>query len=166
VFLLYSCGATVHYDYDNTTDFSSFKSYNYYDDIDSSLNELDDKRIMHATDSLLQLKGFIKSETPKFLINFFAKELLSDSRSSVGIGIGGGGGNVGVGVSGGIPIGGNMVIQTLTIDFVDTSLDKLIWKAIGEGKIKEKANPSQKEEFYTKMMIEILSEYPPKNKQL
>lgn len=165
VAVLYSCGATVHYDYDKTTDFSSYQSYNYYSDRDSGLNDLDDRRIMRTTDSLLRSKGFIKSDQPQFSINFYTKEYLTNSGNSIGIGVGGGGGNVGVGVSGGIPIGGHMINQILTLDFVDVSQDKLIWKAIGDSKIKEKANPSQKEVYYTNLLSKMLSGYPPKIKK-
>ena len=94
--------------------------------IDSGLNDLDDKRIQQATDSLLQERGFIKSETPQLYVNFFARESISNSRNTLGIGIGGGGGTVGVGVSGGIPIGGRVVNQQFTMDFIDVSKDDLV----------------------------------------
>ncbi|MFT4801937.1 MAG: hypothetical protein ACI93N_001712, partial [Flavobacteriaceae bacterium] len=44
-FVLASCGATVAYDYDNSTDFSEYKSYNYYPNLKSNLSTLDNTRI-------------------------------------------------------------------------------------------------------------------------
>jgi len=161
-FLLLSCGTTVNYDYDKETNFTFFKTYNYFSDLDSGLSELDNKRIIKATDSLLALRGFIKSETPQFLINFFAKEGATRPKNTIGIGVGSGGGNVGVGVSGGIPIGGNVIEQQLTLDFVDTTKDELIWHAVSNGEIKEEASPTQKDKHYNKLLNKILKGYPPK----
>ena len=70
--MVLSCGATVAVDYDDSTDFNQYKTYNFYPDIESGLNELDDKRIIKITDSLLQQRGFVRSESPQFYINFFA----------------------------------------------------------------------------------------------
>ena len=160
--LLVSCGATVAVDYDQQVDFSKYNSYNYFPNIDSGLNDLDDGRIMQITDSLLQQRGFVKSETPQIFINFFARENVSNSRNTIGIGIGGGGGNMGVGVSGGIPIGGRVVNQQLTMDFIDVEKDDLVWQAVAEGEMKERATPQQKEAYYISVIQKILAKYPPK----
>lgn len=160
--LLFSCGTTVNYDYDKQTDFSSYTLYTYFPDIDSGLSELDNKIIIKATDSIMALRGFIKNETPQFLINFFVKEGAIRPKNTIGIGVGSGGGNVGVGVSGGIPIGGNVIDQELTIDFVNATEDELIWHAVSNGAIKEKSSPKQKETHYFKLINKILKGYPPK----
>ncbi|SRX54343.1 DUF4136 domain-containing protein [Aequorivita sp. CIP111184] len=162
--LLASCGASVAVDYDQQVDFSKYNSYNYFPNIDSGLNALDDNRIIKITDSLLQQRGFIKSETPLIYVNFYARESISNSRNTIGIGIGSGGGNVGVGVSGGIPIGGNVLNQKLTMDFIDVEKDDLVWQAIAEGEMKERATPQQKEAYYFSVIQKILSKYPPKTK--
>lgn len=161
--LVASCGASVAVDYDRQTDFSKYTSYNFYPTIESGLNELDDNRIKSIVDSLLQQKGFIKSENPQLYINFFARENVTNSRNTIGIGIGGGGGNVGVGVSGGIPIGGRVINQQLTMDFIDVEKDDLVWQAIAEGELKERSTPQQKEAYYLSVIQKILSKYPPKN---
>lgn len=160
--LLVSCGATVAVDYNEQTDFSKYNTYNYFPTIDSGLSELDNGRIMQITDSLLQQRGFVKSETPQLFINFYARERVSRSRNTIGIGIGGGGGNVGVGVSGGIPIGGNVLNQQLTMDFIDAEKDELVWQAVAEGEMKERATPQQKEAYYVSVLQKILKNYPPK----
>jgi len=160
--LFVSCGTTVSYDYDKQTNFLQYQRYNYFPNIESGLNELDDKRIVFITDSLLQRRGFVKSETPQFLINFYAKEYVSNSRNTIGIGIGSGGGNIGVGLSGGIPIGGRVINQQLAIDFIDVTKDDLFWQAITEGELKEKATPIQKEAHYKKLLSKILKGFPPK----
>ena len=159
-----SCGATVSVDYDTQADFSKYKTYNIFPTVDSGLNKLDDTRIIQITDSLLQERGFVKSETPQFYINFYAHEMVSNSRNTIGIGVGSGGGNVGIGVSGGIPIGGRIINQELTMDFIDTEKDALIWQAVAEGEIKERATPQEKEAYYIGVIGRILKKYPPKGK--
>jgi len=161
---LVSCGATVAVDYDQKVDFSIYNSYDFYPNIDSGLSELDNARIIQITDSLLQNRGFIKNETPQLYINFYARESVSASRNTIGIGIGSGGGNVGVGVSGGIPIGGRIVNQQLTVDFIDVEKDDLVWQAQADGEMKERSTPQQKEAYYIAVIQKILKKYPPKRK--
>lgn len=159
VFLM-SCGASVAVDYDKEIDFSKYTSYNFYPNIKSGLNELDDKRIIRIADSLLQLRGFIHSENPDFYVNFFASESVSNSRSTIGIGLGTGGRNMGVGVSGGIPVGGKSVNQKLTMDFIDVTKDDLIWQAVSDGDFKEKSRPLEKEKYYINIINKMLAKYP------
>ena len=156
-----SCGTSVGVDYDKEVDFSQYTTYNFFPTIQSGLNDLDDKRIMQATDSVLQAQGFVKSESPQLYINFYAKQNLRNSRNTIGIGVGGGGGNVGVGVSGGIPIGGRIYEQAITMDFIDVSNDDLVWQAIAETELKEKAKPLQKKKHYEEVVSKILKKYPP-----
>ncbi len=160
--ILISCGATVNYDYDSQTYFSGYKSYNYYPNISSELSNLDNIRIMKATDSILQSRGFEKSDSPQFLINFFAKEFISQSNTTIGSGVGGGGHNGSVGVSGGVPVGGDIINQKLTFDFIDEKEDKLFWQAIGSDELKVKANPLQKDAYYFELISKILKGFPPK----
>lgn len=159
---LISCGATVAVDYDEQVDFSQYRTYNFFPSIDSGLSDLDNQRIVKITDSLMQLRGFSKSDRPQLYVNFYAREGISNSRSTLGIGVGGGGGNVGVGVSGGIPIGGRVVTQELTFDIVDVQDDGLIWQAVAEGEYKERSTPEQKEAYYTEIIQKILRKFPPK----
>lgn len=160
--ILISCGTTVSYDYDTNTDFSVYKSYNFYPNLKSNLSNLDNARIIKATDSILISRGFEKSESPQILINFFASEFLTQSNTSIGIGVGTGGYNGGVGVSGGIPVGGDIIKQKITFDFIDNKEDKLIWQAIGNDDLKVKANSQQKDVYYFTVINKILKGYPPK----
>lgn len=164
VFFMVSCGAVVTVDYDEQIDYSKYQSYNFYPTIDSGLSELDNARIVRTTDSLLGQRGFIKSDSPQLYINFYAHERIMNARNTIGIGVGSGGGNVGVGVSGGIPIGGRVVDQQLTVDFIDVVKDELVWQAVVEGEIKERATPAQKEAYYLSVIQKILKKYPPEKK--
>ncbi len=159
--LLVSCGATVALDYEEQTDWTQYRSYQFYPNIDSGLSELDNKRIAHAVDSVFGPR-YTRSQNPQFLINFHAKEALSNSRNTIGIGLGGGGGNVGVGGSVGIPIGGPSIEQQITIDFIDAEKDQLIWQAVVDCRLKEKATPEQRDMHYLKAVEKALNKFPPK----
>jgi len=162
---LSACGATFTVDYDREKDFSEYTSYEFYNDIDSGLNQLEDNRIKAAIDKSFQERGFMKTDYCRFYVNFYASEYVSESRNTLGIGVGGGGGNVGVGVSGGIPIGGNVVNQRLTIDIVDASSGQsLAWQVIIEGEVKENATPEQWEAYYFAEIDKALTKFPPKEK--
>lgn len=159
--LFLSCGSAVVLDYDPTTDFLAYETYTFYPSVSSGLSELDDKRVLRLTDSLLQQKGFRKSETPQLYINFYAQERPSTSRSTIGIGIGSGGRRGGVGVSGGIPIGGNAIEQTFTLDVIDVTKDDLVWQGVLTQNYSEKATPEQKDQHYSKVLTAILKKFPP-----
>jgi len=160
--LLLSCGPSVYVDFEKERDFSDYTTYKFYPDIDSGLNELDDKRIQFAIDSVLNQRGFTKSNFNRFYINFYASESVSNSRNTIGIGIGSGGGNVGVGVSGGIPIGGRTINQQLTIDIIDAYKDQpWFWNAVLVGYLMQKATPRQKEAYYYKVLQKALKKFPP-----
>lgn len=160
---LVSCGATVAIDYDTKTDFTDFTTYQFYQDIDSGLNDLDNKRIMSAIENSLQNRGFTRTDYCRFYIDFYASESISESRNTLGIGIGGGGRNVGVGVSGGIPIGGRVINQQLTIDIIDATMDQeLAWQAKINGELSENATPEQREAYYISAIEKALQKFPPK----
>ncbi|GAB5401275.1 MAG: hypothetical protein Aureis2KO_28600 [Aureisphaera sp.] len=160
-FLLFSCGATVSTDYEKQTDWSPYTHYQFYADIESGLSELDDKRIKNAIDSVFAFRSYRPSTNPDFLINFYASQVLSNSRNTIGVGLGGGGGNVGVGGSVGIPIGGPTIEQQITIDFIDARKDQLIWQAIIDCRLKEKASPEQKDAHYFNVITKALKKFPP-----
>ncbi|WP_340156478.1 DUF4136 domain-containing protein, partial [uncultured Winogradskyella sp.] len=91
-FLVTSCGTVVNYDYEKSTDFSSYKNYNYFDDMETGLSELDTKRLKRAIDGKLKTMGLTRSDTPDFYIDIQSQQVVSRNNSSVGVGLGGGGG--------------------------------------------------------------------------
>ena len=118
---------------------------------------------MKAIETSLENRGITRTDYCRFYINFYVNEHVTESRNTLGIGVGGGGGNVGVGVSGGIPIGGRLINQRLTIDEIDASHgQELVWQAVIEGEIKEKATPEQKEAYYNSEIEKALQKFPPK----
>lgn len=163
VLIMTSCGSmNVEYDYDAQANFDVFKTYNYIAEMQSGLNQLDLNRLMKATDSILQSRGYTLSKNPGLLIDVSSDQYEQASRNTLGIGLGSGGGNVGVGVGGGIPLGGRELHQTITINLVDAQKDALIWQAVSDSNIKLNTDPQQRQAYFKKLMEKVFKKFPPK----
>jgi len=161
--LIVSCAPIyVNYDYDQSTDFTTYKTYNYYSDMTTGLSELDTKRLLNTLDMQLKEKGFNLSDTPDFFIDIKSGEFQSAQRQTVGVGLGGGGGNVGGGISIGLPIGQANVNRQITIDFVDENKKQLFWQALSESSFNPKATPDKREARLQAIVEKVLTKYPPK----
>lgn len=158
----FSCTTVrVSYDYDKATDFSNYRTYNYFQDLETGLSELDTKRLLHAIDSTMQIKGFQFSEEPDFYINIQTREFKNPNRNTVGVGVGGTGGNVGGGVSLGLPIGPANLEKEIIFDFVDSQKDELFWQAVTESAFRENASPTAKEQKLQQIVMKVFARYPP-----
>jgi len=158
--LVFACtGPRVAYDYDTQKDFSKYKTYNYYPDLKTGLSELDNKRLLAATDAVMAEKGFTKTDNPQIEINFLSKQYATPSNNSIGIGIGRGP----IQIGGGIPIGrANQRIQ-ITIDFLDTATKQQVWNAEVDDTQNSQQTPESRTSFFNVMMRKALTKYPPNN---
>jgi hypothetical protein len=152
----------VNYDFEKGTDFTKYKTYQYYGDMTTGLSELDTKRLLDAVDLKMKEKGFTISETPDFLIDIKSKEYTEPQRNNVGVGLGGGGGSMGGGISIGLPIGQANVNRQITIDFVDEKGKGLFWEAVSESSFNPKASPEKRETQLHAVVEKVLAKYPPK----
>ena len=163
LFLVASCAPIyVNYDYERSTDFSKYKTYNYYSNMETGLSELDTKRLLDALDVKLTAKGLSLSDTPDFFIDIKTIEYQGSQRQTVGVGVGGGGRNVGGGVSIGLPIGQNNVNRQITFDFVDENKKQLFWQAVSESSFNPNATPEKREERLNAIAEKVLQKFPPK----
>lgn len=161
--LLASCNSIrVTYDYEKTSDFSKYKTYNYYSDIQTGMSELDNKRFFSALNEALQAKGLSMSQTPDFFIDIQTTQYQSGSQSSVGFGLGGGGGNVGGGVSVGVPVGQAAMNRQIVFDFVDENGLGLFWQAISDSGYNPDASPEVREAQFKAIVEKVLEGFPPK----
>lgn len=154
----------VNYDFDTATDFSTYKTYNYYSPLNTGLSDLDTKRLLNSLDATMQSKGMTLSDTPDFVINIQSSEYREAQRNNVGVGVGGGGGNVGGGISIGIPMGQADVNRQIIFDFIDDSKTGLFWQAVSESNYNPNAKPEQREAQLQKIVTKVLSQYPPEKK--
>lgn len=159
LFTTLSCAPIyVNYDYDKAVDFSKYKTYQYFGDMETGLNELDTKRLLDAIDTKLKANGFMISETPDFLIDIKSEAFRNVQRETVGVG--GGGGNVGGGISIGLPIGQSKMTRQLTFDFVDATNKQLFWQANSESSYNPRATPIKREEQFAAIVEKVFKKYP------
>lgn len=152
----------VSYDYEKSIDFSKYKTYNYYADLNSGLSELDTKRLKSILDEVMQSKGMTKSNAPDLFINIQSKAYYNDNSGSVGVGVGGSsGGNVGGGVSVGFPIGQSQANREIVFDFIDENGVGLIWQAVSQSNFNINGTPNQREGMLKAVVEKVLSYYPP-----
>ena len=164
LFLILSCAPIrVNYDYEREVDFSKFKTYNYFSNINSGLSELDTERLLNALDEGLQAKGLALSETPDFYIDIKSNTYQEVQNSSVGVGVGGTGGNVGGGISVGIPIGQTNYNRIIQFDFVDKNGQELFWQALSESSFSPNSTPEKREAILKAIVTKVLEGFPPKN---
>lgn len=161
LFIVCCAPIRVNYDYEKGTDFTKYKTYQYYGDMETGLSTLDTKRLLDAIDLKMKEKGFTISENPDFLIDIKSSEYKEVQRNNVGFGLGGGGGNMGGGVSIGLPIGQANVNRQITIDFVDEKGKGLFWQAVSESVFTPNAIPEKREAQLQAVTEKILSQYPP-----
>ena len=153
----------VNYDFDKTTNFSNYKTYNYYSEMNTGLNELDTKRLLNALDAKMTAKGFSLSDSPDFFIDIKSREYQEAARNTVGVGLGGGGRHVGGGISIGLPVGQANMNRQITIDFVDENKKQLFWQAVSESSFNPNAIPEKREARLNAIVEKVLVAYPPKH---
>ena len=162
-----SCSSVkVYRDYDKNADFSQYKTFAFYKPgVDKvEISDLDKKRVLKSIEAELVAKGFVKSETPDLLINFFTK-----SRAQVDVNTFNSGWGYGWGWGWNPWMwGGNQTSVTRTtngtlfIDLIDAKKKELIWQGEGEGEIFR--NQDKKEERIQEFVKKILEKYPPEVK--
>lgn len=161
--LITSCGPIIYYDFEKSTDFNQYKSYNYFDDMETGLSELDTKRIIRVIDAKLVTLGLVRSDNPDFYIDIQSQDVQNRTNSNVGVGVGGTGRNIGGGISVGLPIGSSQNTREIVIEFVDISNEeKLFWQAISESSYRANASPERREEAFKILIEKIFEGYPPK----
>lgn len=163
--LLTSCASIyVTHDYEKTADFTTFKTYNYYSDIDSGMSQLDDKRLINALNNAMQNKGYTLSEMPDFFIDIKTSEFQQANGNTVGVGVGGSGRNAGGGISIGLPVGQSQYGRQIVFEFVDEDGIGLFWQAVSESNYKPNATPEKREAQFIAIVDKVLKKFPPELK--
>ena len=179
VVLLSSCsGLKVTTDYDNTVDFSNFKTLEYWgwaEKSDEELNRFDRERIEMAFGQEFTKRGYSildKGEGGDIIVSLFIvteeKTQRTASTTHMGGGYGGYGGYYGYGPGWGWGGGQSYttvneydyVVGTLLISVYDAKSEKLIWQSAGSGEVEE--NPQKREKSIPVTIAKIMKDYPVK----
>lgn len=166
--LLASCSSLkVAHDYDRELDYSQYRTYDFFEPMDTRLGPLDTKRALRAVDRILQSRGYVKANNtakPQFFVNIKSEVIQGAPSGSVGIGMGGTGNQVGAGISVGVPVGEPTLKQIVYLDMVDVAADALFWQARVEAPVRESQTPEQREKRMYAIMEKALAMFPPDGK--
>lgn len=181
LFILSGCSSlSVNYDFDQKTDFSNYKKFNWMPfPKDMEVDELNRTRFVTAVDDNLTAKGFSQSSSePDFLIaTHFGKENKVDitnwgySYAPNGYYNGYGYRHPGnYGYAGSYANTGGVSVYeyeqgTLILDIVDAKTKKLIWRATAKAIVSPASTPEKQTRKIRDAVTEILEEFPPKSKK-
>ncbi|WP_298426539.1 DUF4136 domain-containing protein [uncultured Kordia sp.] len=162
--LVTSCvSIRVASDYDQQTDFNSYKTFAFYKTgIDQAeISDLDKKRILRSIEKEMLAKGFVKSDNPDLLVNIMTK---ANKRININNNAWGGWGwGINPWFWGGGPMMNTVSTRTegvLYIDLIDTKQKELVWQGKGTGTLL-RDDREKKTERIQKFVSEIMKEYPP-----
>jgi len=167
--LLAGCSTvSVTRDYDPETDFSPLKTYAWKHDMQPKTgnaridNDLIDQRVRESVEATLAAKGYtaVDSEEADFLVAYFIeyKQRIGGSSISFGVGTGGMGRYGGVGYNTSVS---DYDEGHLTIDIINPSTDKTIWRGVGKRTTYESSNPRKVTKIINKAVSRILAKFPP-----
>jgi hypothetical protein len=163
---LVSCSAVrVSYDYDRDVDFTNYTTYNVYEDLNTGLSSLDEKRLLRALDMTMKAKGLLYSEEADLLIDIKSGVFRSQPGNNIGVGLGGTGRNIGGGISVGIPVGGPKLERELQFILVDAKRDQLIWEATSNSAYNETDSPAIKNQKIQELVTKVFEKFPPQAKK-
>jgi len=156
--ILSSCNTVrVTYDFDRSTDFNTYKTYDFHQKglEKLELNDLDKRRILGAIEANLAAKGFTKtSDSPQLLIN-----ILASSKEKINIDNSYYGGYWGPSYWGGPSRVYQYTSGTIIIDIVDNQRNILVWQGAGSGL--NVSDLDSKAEDIPKAIDEIMAKFPP-----
>jgi hypothetical protein len=166
------CGSSgkLRSDYDPTADFSQYETYNFFSDAgpeDTNYQSFFSKYMVAAISREMEKRGYTKSNDPDLLVNFNA--ILQDKTdvrtvpSTMGMGYYGYRGGfydpwMGYGYATETHVS-QYTEGTFNIDLVDARRKKLVWEAVGVGRISEK-DLEQLEERVNEGVPKFFEAYP------
>jgi hypothetical protein len=159
----------VSYDYNKSSDFSTFKTYSHKDGTKVGQALIDD-RIVAAIEAAMAAKGFTKVDAnPDVVVVYhvaFDKEKDISTYSSGGGGYGAYGYGWGGGWAGGTTSTQirDILVGTLVIDMADAKKNQVAWRGMGVKEIDTQAKPEKRDKSITNAVNKIFKNYPPKVK--
>jgi hypothetical protein len=175
IFLAACSSISVITDYDNTVDFTKYKTFEYYGwakESDQILNDFDKRRIEEAFGNELKSRGLELVESGGDLVVslFIVVQEKTEQRATTshsGMGYGGYYGDFyGYGPGWGAGPGFSTTtvreydynVGTLVIDVFDKAEERLIWESIGKGTVDD--DPSSRDKNIPKAVKQIMKDYP------
>ena len=163
----------VRYNFDNTADFSKFKTYKWVTLKNATpVDDLTEKQIKAALDSALAQKGLtrVEDDTADLFIGFQAATSTEQQFTSFTSGWGYGPGWYGggwYGSAGGITTGQTSTIYRgqLAVDMYDSAKHDLVWRGVASKTLDPKAKPEKRQKNLNRAVAKLLKNYPPPAKK-
>jgi len=164
----------VRYNFDNSTDFSKYKTYKWVDVKGSDhANELTEKQIKQAIDTELASKGLQKTDSDPADLYIGMQTAVGTEKqfntysTGWGYGPGWGGGWYGGGMSSTTTSGttSTIYVGTLVRDMYDSAQKDLVWRGTASKTIDPKAKAEKQQKNITKAVAKLLKNYPPEKKK-
>lgn len=147
-------------DFDPETDFSAYTSYGFTDKtLNTGVKTLDKKRMLKAIENELQLKGYLPSENPDFLVELFSQTTQTTEVSKTEVKnpwrFGAWSGFEGTQTYLNTSTNG-----TLIISIIDNASQKMVWYGSSTRPVNEDASAKQKASLINSTVKKILKKYP------
>jgi hypothetical protein len=161
-----ACDIKTSVDYDRNADFSSYKTYAWFDPENPEISDLNHRRILAAVDSNLAAKGLQKADSdPDLYVTYFGDEdeqtVIDTNHYGYGYGAGwywGGG----MGMASSTSTVRSYTKGTLVVDMYDASKKELVWRGAISGTVSD--NPQTNEKNINKGFAKLFKQYPPEIK--
>lgn len=141
---LVACAPFVDVAYDDKISFSDYTTYGFYPDIVTGLDSLEQKIMMESIDEILLQKDMWQSETPKLFVNFYVVE---EEKVYENLGA--------------YYYDSSVIVQNITLDFVDVEKDRLIWQAEMQRELPLRLDSGSLQKYYDTTAERLLAQYPP-----
>ena len=166
LFLTSACTSLrVYTDYDTSVNFSTYKTFAFYKPgIDKAeISDLEKRRILRAIESVLEEKGYRKSENADLLVTIATKESDDITVSTQTFGGWGWGWGFNPWMMG--PAMNNQNVNTTnrgepTVDLLYPADEKLIWQGKARGLITDVQNPETRQRIIDSYIESILKKFP------
>ena len=172
--LVSACTSMVNVDYDHSTDFNSYTTYNINAtpvrvSEDTRINSpFMQQRVVSELDNVFKNKGFKKvTKNQSFDVQYYLdikQDFGTQDSGAVSFGFGSYGHHSSVGFGLTVPVGETYSIDilVLTVDLISSKTKELIWRGSLGYHLYEGATPETYTTLIKKLVTEILKEYPPK----
>jgi hypothetical protein len=150
------------YDYDKSTNFSTFHSYALKEGTPVG-NSLIDNRIIEALNAELAAKGLTKTDTnPDLFVTYHVAFDKQKDISAWSSGVGPYGWHYGMG-STDVQVR-EILIGTLVVDMADAKRKEVVWRGVATKEIDTQAKPEKRDKNIREAVKKVLKNYPPKAK--
>jgi hypothetical protein len=158
----------VTYNYDQSANFSKFKTYKWVSIKDAMQpDQLIDQQIKAAIDAELAKKGLSKTDDDKADLYVGYQLALGQEKQLNSYNTGGGGWGYGARWGGGMTTTTTSTIHigTLVLDMYDPAAKQLVWRGQAQKTIDANAKPDKRQKNLAKAVAKLLKNYPPAAKK-